>query len=84
MSYITDTGAVLLNPAERTRKYSIEMKHKKALTNDGKRKLDKAGKQMKLTKNQLAFRAGWISAMSASQKAFKSKHPNYKRKTRSR
>ena len=84
MSYITDTGAVLLNPAERTRKYCIEVKHKKALTNDGHRKMDKNGKQIKLTKNQLAFRSGWISAMSASQQAFKSKHPNYRRKTRTR
>lgn len=84
MSYITRTGAVLLNPAEKSRKYSIELKHKKALTNDGKRKMDKNGKQIKLTKEQLAFRAGFLTAMSDSQKAFKSNHPNYRRKTRTK
>lgn len=82
MSYITRTGAVLLNPAEKSRKYAIEMKHKKCLTNDGKRKFGKNGKQIKLTDTQLAFRAGYLSAMSDSQKAFKSKHPHYRRKTR--
>lgn len=78
MSYITQTGAVLLNPAEKSRKYSIEMKHKKALTNDGHRKFDENGKQIKLTNEQLAYRAGYLTACSDSQKCFKSKHPNYK------
>ncbi len=80
MSYITQTGAVLLNPAEKSRKYSIEMKHKKALTNDGHRKMDENGKQIRLTKEQLAYRAGYLAACSDSQKSFKSKHPNYKSK----
>ena len=82
MSYITRTGAVLLNPAEKSRKYAIEIKHKKALTNDGKRKLDlKTGRTIKLTNEQLAYRSGYLTAMSDSQKAYKSKHPNYRRKT---
>lgn len=80
MSCTTQTGAVLLNPAEKSRKYTIEMRHKKALTNDGHRKMDKCGKQIKLTKEQLAYRAGYLTACSDSQKAFKSKHPNYKPK----
>ena len=61
------------------------MRHKKALTNTGKRKIDsKTGQQKKLDKKQLAYRAGYITAMHDSQKAFKSKHPRYQRKTISR
>lgn len=80
MSYITRTGAVLLNPSEKAEKYAKEMKQKKAFTNDNHPKLDDKGKQIKLTKEQLAYRAGFLAACSDSQKAFKSKHPNYKPK----
>ena len=72
---------MLLNPAEKALKYSIEIKHKKALTNDGKRKRDESGKQIKLTKEQIAFRAGYPQHQKDSNKAFRSKHPRYKRKT---
>ncbi len=85
MAFVTDTGAVLLNPAEKGLKYSLELKHKKALTNNGKRKFDeKTGKQIRLTKEQLAYRAGYLACASDSQKAFRSKHPRYKRKTTNR
>ena len=84
MAFVTDTGSVLLNPAEKGLKYSIELKHKKALTNTGKRKMDKNGKQVKLTKEQLAYRAGWLDHQKASNRAFKSKHLRYKRKTTKR
>lgn len=72
---------VLLNPAEKGLKYSLELKHKKALTNTGRRKMGKDGKQVKLTNEQLAFRSGYLQAQKDSAKAFKSKHPRYKRKT---
>lgn len=72
---------MLLNPAEKGLKYSIELKHGKALTNEGKRKLDKNGKQIRLTKEQKAYRAGWLDHQKASNKAYRSKHPRYKRKT---
>ena len=82
MAFVTTNGSVLLNPAEKGRKYSLELKHKKALTNMGKRKLDKkTGKQKRLTKEQLAYRAGWLSCQKDSNKAFRAKHPRYKRKT---
>lgn len=71
---------VLLNPSERALKYSIEMKHKKALTNTGRRKMDKDGKQIRLTDEQLAYRAGYLAHQKDSNKAFMSKHPTYKRK----
>ena len=83
MAYITRTGAVLLNPQERGTKYALELKHKKALTNDGHRKIDsETGKQKKLSEKQLAFRSGYLQARKDSAKAYKSKHPNYKRKTK--
>lgn len=73
---------VLLNPSEKSKKYAIELKHKKALTNLGKRKIDKStGKQRKLTGKQLAYRAGYLAHQKDSNRAFKSQHPRYKRKT---
>lgn len=72
----------LLNPSEKAKKYSIEIKHKKALTNNGMRKIDeKTGKQIKLSGKQLAFRAGYLAHQKDSNNAFKSKHPHYRRKT---
>lgn len=71
---------VLLNPSERALKYSIEIKHKKALTNTGRRKMDKNGKQLRLTDEQLAYRAGYLAHQKDSNKTFMSKHPNYKHK----
>ena len=73
---------VLLNPSERAKKYAIELMHKKALTNLGKRKIDKStGKQQKLTGKQLAYRAGYLAHQKDSNRAFRFKHPKYKRKT---
>ena len=73
----------MLNPSEKALKYSLEMKHKKALTNDGKRKIDfETGKQKRLNKEQLAFRAGYLTHQKDSNRAFRSKHPNYRRKTK--
>ncbi len=83
MSYITRGGTVLLNPAEKGLKYSIEMRHKRALTNSGKRKIDKkTGKTKVLTEKQLAYRAGYLAHQKDSNKAFRAKHPRYKRKTK--
>ena len=84
MSYITRTGQVLLNPSEKSSKYAREIKEKKAYTNDGHVKKDKSGKQINLTVKQLAFRAGYLQHAKDSNRAFKSSHPNYKRKTKNR
>lgn len=73
----------LLNPSERGRKYAIEMRSKRALTNDGKRKYySRTGQKMYLTKEQMAFRAGYLQHQKDSSKVFKSKHPRYKRKSK--
>lgn len=85
MSFKTEKGSVLLNPSEKALKYSVEIKHKKAITNDNRRKMDKkTGKQKTLSEVQLAYRAGYLAHQKDSAKAFKSKHPNYKRKTTNR
>ena len=70
-------NVTLLNPSEKTTKYAIELKNNIRLTNNGECK-DCSG----LTKTQRAYRGGYLAAQKDNQKAFKSKHPNYKRKTR--
>ena len=80
--YRTERGVILLNPSEKGTKYVIELRHKKAITNGGKRKIDKeTGRTKHLSKEQLAYRAGYLDARKDSAKAFKAKHPRYKRKT---
>ena len=73
-------NVMLLNPSEKGLKYSLEIKHKKALTNNGKRKIGEDGRQVRLNDTQLAWRAGYLQAQKDSAKAFKSKHPRYKSK----
>ena len=71
----------LLNPSEKARKFSVELRSGRALTNNNKRKWDKNGKEVRLTKEQRAFRAGYLQSRKDSAKAFKANHPRYKRKT---
>ncbi len=76
---------MLLNPSEKGLKYAFELKTKHAITNAGKRKIDKkTGRTKKLTKEQLAFRAGYLEHQKDSNRAFRAKHKNYKRKTQDR
>lgn len=63
---------VLLNPAERGKKYSIELKHNTALTNSARRKKDDKGNILHLSDKQRAFRAGYLSARNDNAKAYKS------------
>ena len=85
MAFVTNTGSVLLNPSEKAMKYAFELKTKHAITNAGKRKIDKkTGRTKKLTKEQLAFRAGYLEHQKDSNRAFRAKHKNYKRKTKTR
>jgi hypothetical protein len=60
----TKTGEkiVLLNPAEKAKRYARQMKNGK-VTETGK----------KLTRTDLAFRAGYLTARSDNSKAYKSK-----------
>lgn len=69
----------LLNPSEKGRKYAVELKSGKRLTNNGEIKKDKDGKPRKLGKTgkdaqARAYRSGYLQARKDSAKAWKSKH----------
>jgi len=61
----------LLNPAEKGKKFSEELKTKTRQTNQGEVKVDKDGKPSRLTKQQAAYRSGYLEARKDSAKAYK-------------
>ena len=62
---------VLLNPAEKGRKFADEIKAKTKLTHRGQVKVDyKTGEIMELTKAERAYRAGYLDARKDSAKAY--------------
>lgn len=69
----TGKTVILLNPAERGKKFANELKHGYAKTNDNKTKRDDKGKAVKLTDEQRAFRSGYLQSRTDSAKAYKSK-----------
>ena len=72
----------LLNPSEKAGKFALEMAYGIKLTNDGEQKVNRKGQPKRLTDLNKAYRAGYLAHQKDSNKAFKSKHPNYRRKTR--
>lgn len=72
----------LLNPSEKATKYAHEMAFGIKYTNNGEEKLNRKGQPKRLTDLQRSYRAGYLAHQKDSNRAFKSKHPNYKRKTR--
>ncbi len=75
-------NVILLNPSEKGQKMFCELQNNVHLTNDGMIKTDSKGKPRKLSDTQKAYRSGYLQAQKDARKAFKSKHPNYKRKTK--
>lgn len=71
----------LLNPSEKARKFLVELNYDVALTNDGEQKTKRNGKLKTLSDTQKAFRAGYLAHQKDCNRAFKHKHPNYRRKT---
>ena len=67
------TGNVitLLTPAEKGKKYAIELRHKKKITNAGQRKRAKNGKQITLSKQAQAYRSGYLQARKDNAKCYK-------------
>lgn len=61
----------LLNPAEKGRKFAAEIKYGVHITNTGKRKHDKDGKQIELDKTARAYRAGYLDARKDGAKVYK-------------
>jgi len=70
----------LLNPSEKTLKYCVEMDTNQRVTNNGEVK-QVNGNTPALTKEQRAYRAGYIAHAKDSQKCFRASHPKVKRKT---
>ena len=72
-SFLKKNGkkVTLLNPKEKRDKYFEEIRTGARLTNDGNAKLDKEGRATMLTKEQEAYRAGYLDAGTDSIKAHK-------------
>ena len=70
------TVVTLLNPAEKAAKYAKEMKSRKRLTNEGHKKLNKNGKQKKVSDLGMAYRAGYLQARKDNAKVYNSKKGN--------
>lgn len=62
---------VLLNPALKGRKAARELKTGLRINNDGTPKLDKKGRQKRVTDMGRAYRAGYLAARKDSAKAWK-------------
>ena len=68
----TGKKITLLNPAEKGRKYSAELKAGIRATNNHEVKRDKNGKKITLTKSQRSWRSGYLTARKDNAKAYKS------------
>lgn len=64
---------ILLNPAEKGRKYAAEMRAGIHATNSGKVK-KKNGKPKRLKDTEKAYRAGYLAARSDSAKCYNAKN----------
>ena len=74
MSVVTRTGAVLLNPHEKRNKFFAELQKGVALTNTHNVKKSEKGRAKKLTKEQRAYRAGYIQAQNDAAACFNAKN----------
>lgn len=70
----TVNGITLLNPSEKSRKYSDELYYNGRFTNDGNIKLDSNGNPLRLTNIQRAWRSGYLQARKDNSKCYKSKN----------
>ena len=64
-------GRTLLNPQEKGLKAADELRNNIMLTNEGNIKFDNFGKPQKLTKEQRAYRSGYLDARKDSAKCWK-------------
>ena len=60
-----------LNPARKAKKFAGELKRGKRYTNEGKPKRDSKGNHMTLTKEQRAYRGGYLDARKDNARAYK-------------
>lgn len=75
-----ETGKVynLLNPAQKAKKYSVELKHNRALTNELVRKTTKSGNPKCLSNDARAYRAGYLDARKDSAGCYNAKRAKKK------
>ena len=66
-------GKALLTPAQKARKFSVELKHGVGLTNTLQRKRTKNGSIQRINKTQKAYRAGYLDARKDNAGMFKYK-----------
>lgn len=71
-------NVTLLNPAEKGKKFAIELSHNVRLTNNGRQKTNKKGAPLKLTNTQKSYRAGYLQARKDNANAFKSNRRRYR------
>lgn len=69
----TGNVVTLLTPAEKGKKYAIELRHNQKITNSGVRKKGKNGKKITLSKQAKAYRSGYLQARQDNAKCFKAK-----------
>lgn len=67
------TGVTLLTPSGKAEKYADELRSGVRFTNDGDVKVGNDGFVSSLTKEQRAYRSGYLAARSDSAKTYKSK-----------
>ena len=65
---------ILLNPAEKGRKYAKELRDNRHLTNGNVVKKDDKGKVQKLNKTSRAYRAGYLASRKDCANAYKATH----------
>ena len=70
---------VLLNPSEKGAKFAKELKQGVKRTNSGSFKLDKNKKSIHLSKEDRAYRAGYLDARKDSANAFKARKKKNKK-----
>ena len=69
----TGKTVTLLNPSEKGGKFAKELKSGYKRTNDGKYKVDKNKKGIKLNDQERAYRAGYLDAQKDSANCYNAK-----------
>ena len=74
------TKTTLLNPSGKATKYAAELGMSVKVTNSGEFKTDDNGNEVSLTREQRAYRAGYLDSQKDSTKAYKAKQAKQNKK----
>ena len=75
----TGKDVVLLNPSEKAKKFSAELKNGIRFTNNGEVKVDKDNQPLALSDSQRAFRSGYLQSRTDGSKVYKAKKAKRKK-----